>query len=729
MKTFKDTHDNRVAKRPSKLKALYAGVVLSAISTLSFANTPVAGDDWLHVSGNQILDMNDNPVWLTGANWFGFNTSERVLHGLWSVNLEDTLQSIADRGINILRIPISTELLYEWQNGIDTTANVNTATNPDLVGATTLEIFDAMVDYSREIGLKIMLDAHSAKADNTGHIAPLWYDDTFTPEIFYSTWEWVTDRYKDDDTIIAMDIENEPHGKPYSDSEFAKWDTSTDDNNWKYTCETASNRILAINPNVLVMCEGIESFPVDGVTWTSTDEDDYYNNWWGGNLRGVRDLPIELANDEYQAQFMYSPHDYGPLVYEQAWFYEGFSKDTLYQDVWYDNWMFIHEEGISPLLIGEWGGFMDGGDNETWMLAIRDLIIEYGLHHTFWCINPNSGDTGGLLDNDWVTWDEEKYALFEPSLWKTDEGLYISLDHEVALGSSETGISLNDYLGTLSPSVTINSPDSGDYVLTGSEVEVSYRLTQSEAVNVYLDGTFVIQDAATGTVSVTAPTLEGDFVVELIGVDSDGVELSASDSITLSAVDEIPLQPEVSIVTPAADTSYEADSVIEVEVTLEDATGFQTTLDGVSNFFSGESGSITAPSVVGDYSLLVTALDDNMNALDATDSVDITVREPSVTEISCTVGAMNVWNSGFVISEITVENTGTESIDGWSVTLTFDDSVGYVSGWNGNFSVDAQTMTITNADYNGSLSSGASTSFGLQGSHEGSVSAPTCEAN
>lgn len=395
------------------------------------ATTAVENDDWLHVEGNKIVDMQGHQVWLTGANWFGFNATERTLHGLWSVNLESTVQSIAERGINLLRVPISTELLHEWSQGQTSIPNVNTAENADLVGKSDLYIFDKFLEMSKKYGIKVMLDVHSALADNSGHLYPMWYKGSLDSEVFYQSWEWVTERYADDDTIIAMDIENEPHGQPWGGTEFAKWDDSTDVNNWKYACETASNRILAINPNMLVMCEGIESYPIDGVTWTSSDKLDYHNNWWGGNLRGVRDYPIDLG--ENQDQLVYSPHDYGPLVYLQPWFYEGFSKETLYEDVWKDNWMFIHEENIAPLLIGEWGGFMDGADNEKWMLAIRDLIIENKLHHTFWCINPNSGDTGGLLENDWLTWDEEKYALFEPSLWKTPEGKYIGLDHVVPI--------------------------------------------------------------------------------------------------------------------------------------------------------------------------------------------------------------------------------------------------------------------------------------------------------
>ena len=37
-------------------------------------------DDWLHAEGSRLYDMNGNEVWLTGANWFGFNCGENVPH-------------------------------------------------------------------------------------------------------------------------------------------------------------------------------------------------------------------------------------------------------------------------------------------------------------------------------------------------------------------------------------------------------------------------------------------------------------------------------------------------------------------------------------------------------------------------------------------------------------------------------------------------------------------------
>ncbi|WP_370978232.1 cellulase family glycosylhydrolase [Agaribacterium sp. ZY112] len=396
---------------------------------------PIAGgntDDWLSVSGNTIVNKEGQAVWLTGANWFGFNTTERVFHGLWSANLDETLEAMADRGINLIRVPFSTEIVHEWMTGNAVTPQVNDYANPDLANKNSLEIFDIFLAKAKAHGMKVLLDAHSAEADNMGHIAPLWYKGEFDEKIFIDTWVWLAERYKNDDTVIAFDLENEPHGKAHSEADFAKWDTSTDANNWKYIAEKLSAAILDVHPDILIMIEGIEVYPVDGQTWTSRNEDDYHFNWWGGNLRGVADLPIEVAG--HQDKIMYSPHDYGPLVFQQSWFYPGFSKETLINDVWQDNWLFIHTDGTAPLLIGEWGGFLDGGPNEAWLEAMRSLIDEYKLHHTFWCLNPNSGDTGGLLGHDWKTWDEAKYNMLEPVLWQDEQGRYVGLDHEIPLG-------------------------------------------------------------------------------------------------------------------------------------------------------------------------------------------------------------------------------------------------------------------------------------------------------
>jgi aryl-phospho-beta-D-glucosidase BglC (GH1 family) len=415
---------------------------LSAAPGPQAAVQAVPAKDWLHTVGNRIVDEAGNRVQLSGANWFGYNASERVFHGLWSGNIETITRQMAERGLNIVRVPISTQLLLEWRAG-QTVArpNVNTFANPELEGMNNLQIFDYWLMLCERYGLKVMLDVHSADADNSGHIYPVWYKGTITSEQFYLAWEWVTTRYVNNDTIVAMDIKNEPHGT-YSSTPRAKWDSTTDVDNFKYACETAGRRILAINSNLLILCEGIETYPKPGVSWSSTTPTDYFNNWWGGNLRGARDHPVNLGAN--QDQLVYSPHDYGPLVFDQPWFQGPFDKTSLTNDVWRPNWFYLHENGTAPLLIGEWGGRL-GQDarQDRWMTALRDLIVENGLHQTFWCLNPNSGDTGGLLLDDWRTWDEQKYTMLKPTLFQFNNK-FVSLDHQVRLGGagSTTGINL-----------------------------------------------------------------------------------------------------------------------------------------------------------------------------------------------------------------------------------------------------------------------------------------------
>ena len=425
--------------------------LISIITAFSLNIKDDIQDDWLHVENAKIVDKNGKEVWLTGVSWFGYNTGTGVFDGVWSINLHKTLKDIADRGFNLLRVPISVQLLLQWKRREpDPKApNINTYTNPELVNqdGTTMssfEVWGLVLLWCKEVGIKIMLDIHSAETNPSGHIIPLWYHGQFTTEDWLEALEWIGEYYKNDDTIIAIDLKNEPHGKR-DEEEFAKWDDSTDLNNWKHAAELGAAKILAKNPYMLIVIEGIEVYPKEGYDWStpskdwSTGEEFYYGGWWGGNFYGVRDYPIDLGN--YQSQLVYSPHDYGPLVYAQSWFHDGFDKNSLMEEYWYDHWFFILDKKIAPLLIGEWGGILDHGPNQKWMEIIRDLMVENHIHHTFWCFNENSGDTGGLVINNFQDWDEEKYALVKPSLWQVN-GKFVSLDHKIPLG--DNGISLGD---------------------------------------------------------------------------------------------------------------------------------------------------------------------------------------------------------------------------------------------------------------------------------------------
>jgi aryl-phospho-beta-D-glucosidase BglC (GH1 family) len=418
---------------------------LSGFSSPAVSTYGKAGDDWLTTECSRIVDLNGEEVWLTGLNWFGYNTGTNLFDGLWSASLETSIKAIADHGFNLMRIPMSAELLLEWKAGKYPEANYNHAENASLSGLNSLEIFDYVLTLCEENGIKVMVDIHSANTDASGHNHPVWYTSKISEDKYVEALTWIADRYKNYDTIVAYDLKNEPHGKA-SETPHAIWNDSNDANNWKRAAERAGNAILDVNPHALIVIEGIQIYPTNPKTnnFTSSKDSDYYNTWWGANLMAVKDYPIDFGDPERNKQIVYSPHDYGPLVYEQPWFTGNFDGSSLYRDAWHDYWLYIAEEDIAPVLIGEWGGFMSG-KNLTWMECLRDRISSDHLHHTFWCFNANSGDTGGLVKDDFKTWDEEKYALVKPVLWAESSGKFIGLDHAVPLGKN--GISLSAHTG------------------------------------------------------------------------------------------------------------------------------------------------------------------------------------------------------------------------------------------------------------------------------------------
>ena len=82
------------------------------------------------------------------------------------------------------------------------------------------------------------------------------------------------------------------------------------------------------------------------------------------------------------------------------------------------------------------------------------------------------------------------------------------------------------------------------------------------------------------------------------------------------------------------------------------------------------------------------------------------------------------WPGGFV-ANLTLTNTGTSPVNGWTLRFTFPGDQRITSAWNATVSASGQAVTATNAGYNGTLAPGANTSFGFQGTWTASDAAPT----
>lgn len=98
---------------------------------------------------------------------------------------------------------------------------------------------------------------------------------------------------------------------------------------------------------------------------------------------------------------------------------------------------------------------------------------------------------------------------------------------------------------------------------------------------------------------------------------------------------------------------------------------------------------------------------------------------PAIVGNGCQVGytVSSQWNGGFV-ANLTITNTGSVALNGWSLVFTFAADQHVTSAWNAQYTQDGLQVTLVNMDYNGTLAPGSSATPGLQGTWNGSNPSP-----
>ncbi len=364
---------------------LQTNTALPANPTAAMSSPLGAGA--LRTDGGNIVDADGLVVHISGVNWFGLETSTFAPQGLWARSLNDMLDQMVQAGFNTIRLPYSNQLFdaSSLPNGIDFQKN------PDLQGLTGLQIMDQVIQRAGERNLKVILDRHRPTAAAQSE---LWYTDRVSEQRWIDDWVMLAGRYRGNPTVIGADLHNEPHGP-------ATWGDGNPQTDWRAAAQRAGNAVLKANPDWLIIVEGIEH-----------QGNDWY--WWGGNLSLAGQLPVELAVPN---KLVYEAHDYGPGVATQRWFQASDFPLNL-PSIWNTHWAYLKLTGIAPVLVGEFGGRSVGGDTEgVWQRSLVTYLQSNGFDYTYWCWNPNSGDTGGVLLDDWTTLDQAKMAILRAYQW------------------------------------------------------------------------------------------------------------------------------------------------------------------------------------------------------------------------------------------------------------------------------------------------------------------------
>jgi Cellulase (glycosyl hydrolase family 5) len=163
----------------------------------------------LSTSGRCIVGADGRRVRLAGVNWYGAHEDDGVAAGLERTGRRELARRIARHGFNSVRLPFS---LWMTEQTIPV-PDEYLAANPDLSGATPIQVYDACVEALTDAGLIVIPNCHTLDAgwccsddDESG----LWFNDRWPAVKYFAAWRDMAARYVSNPLVAGMDIMNEP---------------------------------------------------------------------------------------------------------------------------------------------------------------------------------------------------------------------------------------------------------------------------------------------------------------------------------------------------------------------------------------------------------------------------------------------------------------------------------------------------------------------------------------
>ncbi|MFD8965956.1 glycoside hydrolase family 9 protein [Streptomyces sp. NPDC059568] len=98
--------------------------------------------------------------------------------------------------------------------------------------------------------------------------------------------------------------------------------------------------------------------------------------------------------------------------------------------------------------------------------------------------------------------------------------------------------------------------------------------------------------------------------------------------------------------------------------------------------------------------------------------------DPPASGCAVTYGIDSAWNNGFTAT-VTVKNTSTAPVDGWTLNWTYAGGQRVTNAWNATVSQSGSTVTAKDVGWNKAIAAGGSVSFGFQATFTGSNPQPT----
>lgn len=322
------------------------------------------------------------PFMIKGFSWYGMEAPTVMPAGLDKVSINEIFEFTRKFGFNAIRLPLSVENLVKNPIGYTITFR-----NPELSSLSYIDIVKAIAQEAAHNKVLVLLDVHRLESHEV-QSKGLWYSGEVPEDRLVYVWKILCNHLKDEWNVFGADVYNEPWD--------AVWNSSDESRDWKRAAERLGNSIHEVCPSWTVFIEGIGNR--ERTTKTPV--------FWAENLRDIQDAPPQL---KLKNKVVLSPHVYGPSVYNQSYFEDdSFPKNM--PSIWDDHFGESSKASGIATVVGEWGGHYTDKDKE-WQSEFYRYLKERNIPFFYWCLNPDSVDTGGLIHDDWRTPEENRLSL------------------------------------------------------------------------------------------------------------------------------------------------------------------------------------------------------------------------------------------------------------------------------------------------------------------------------
>jgi endoglucanase len=403
-----------------------------------------------HEPSNDATNPSGAPMEMYAGNMWWVNNSQGT-----GRTLQQTMTELKAQGITMLRLPIAPQTL---DPNDPQGQSPNLKNHPSIRQTNARQALEDFIKLADQNDIQIFIDIHSCSnfvgwragridarppyvdKDRIGYdfrredysCATTGNPSSVTKIHAYDKTKWLANIREiaglpaklGVDNLIGIDIFNEP------------WDYTWAE--WKSLSEEAYQAIDSVNPNMIIIVEGLSASAnnQDGTPDTKTpvphgSED--LNPNWGENLFEAGSNPINIPKD----RLLFSPHIYGPSVFVQKQHMDpsqtecvGLEGDeaalhdcrvvinpTLLEQGWEEHFGYLRQLGYG-MLVGEFGGNMDWPNktspadrsawshittnvDQQWQQAAVSYMKKKGINACYWSMNPESADTFGWYLTPW----------------------------------------------------------------------------------------------------------------------------------------------------------------------------------------------------------------------------------------------------------------------------------------------------------------------------------------